>query len=348
MKTLGLLIGLLWLSYHLSAQAVRPVEYGLKEFTIQDKQLGRIDFYVDTTNLHQKGPLFIETNGSGGLPLCLYLAGHRFVTTSTTFGGDTYEKTRRKYHYVILGKPGTRFCDTLKAPNLTVEQYQQNPAKILFSYRPSEEYTRRLSLEWRVRATKAVITYLNRKRFWDGSTIIAYGYSEGGQVVPALAVADKRITHVVPVVGSGLNQFYDNIINWRIKGAKGELTYAQVQDSINAEFKRYADIYQHPTATDKEFGGHSYQRWASFGTTIPFEELRKLNIPIYMIVATADSNSPIYGLDYVPLDFLRLGKKNLTYDTCVGCNHYLISQEQGQAVHHSYMDKLLTWAERHH
>ena len=42
-----------------------------------------------------------------------------------------------------------------------------------------------------------------------------------------------------------------------------------------------------------------------------------------MIVATADDHSPVYGLDYLKLDFIRLGKTNLTYDPCVGCDHFL-------------------------
>jgi len=38
-----------------------------------------------------------------------------------------------------------------------------------------------------------------------------------------------------------------------------------------------------------------------------------LHVPI-SIIAAADENSPVYGLDDVSLDFIRLGKKNLTYD----------------------------------
>jgi hypothetical protein len=69
-------------NFRASAQPVTPAEHGLKEFSIKDKKLGLINFYIDTTNLKRKAPLFIETNGSGGMPLCLYVKGEKFVTTT--------------------------------------------------------------------------------------------------------------------------------------------------------------------------------------------------------------------------------------------------------------------------
>ncbi len=203
-----------------------------------------------------------------------------------------------------------------------------------------------LSLQWRVEATKKVISYLIKQKFWDNTKIVAYGYSEGGQVVPTLAVEDKRVTHIAAVVGSGLNQFYDGIIGWRIKAAKGEITQQQAQDSIDAGLKNVADVYKNPTATDKELGGHSYLRWASFCSIAPFEQLRKLTIPIYIVAATDDNSSPVYGLDYVLLDFVRLGKTNLTYEPCIGCNHYLTSIDNGKEVSHDYLQKILLWVDK--
>lgn len=345
MRTILLLTVLLLLKNVALAQFVTPDGYGLKEYSITDKKLGLIQFYVDTVNILRKAPLFIEVNGSGGLPLCLYIQGNKFVATPTTFSEELFSKTKNKYHYIILGKPGTSFCDTLNV-DLSVAAYQKNPSQIVFAHNPSKEYTKRLSLYWRVQATKIVISYLIDHGFWDKTKLVAYGYSEGGQVVPSLAVEDKRITHIASVVGSGLNQLYDGIISWRIKAAKGELTQQQAQDSVEVSFKRIAEMYRNPTATNKETGGHSYLRWASFGAIIPFEQLRKLTIPIYMIAASQDDSSPIYGLDYVRLEFLRLGKTNLIYDTCVGCNHYLNGPENSKPTSGSYIDKILAWVEQ--
>ena len=329
-------------SNNLKAQPLTPKDNGLKEITLKDPDLGLIRFYVDTENIKKRAPLFIEVNGSGGLPLCIYIKGKGFSALSNTFNAAVIAATKKNFHYIILGKPGTPFCDTINT-NDDVKHYDQHA--LIQNYKYSKEYTARLSLDWRVKATKRVLTYMLQHNFWDGTRIVAYGYSEGGQVAPALAVADKRVTHVVSVVGSGLNQFYDEIMAWRIKAAKGEITQQQAQDSIEAHLKEIKEIYRHPENTTMEYAGHSYKRWASFGKNPPFEELRKLDIPIFMIAGTADSSSPVYGLDYVELDFIRLGKINLTYSPCVGCDHYLNSTENGKVINHGddYLVKILKW-----
>jgi len=339
----SLLVITLLCTINLTAQPTKPVDYGLKAFSLNDNKLGLINFYVDTTGIYEKAPLFIDINGSGGLPLCIYVQGKGFGAMANTFTTEIVANTKAKYHYVILSKPGTPFCDTVNTTQ-SVKEYDLHEA--LKDYKFSDEYTKRLSLQFRIEATKKVISYLIKNKYWDNTKIVAYGYSEGGQVVPGLAVEDKRVTHIAVVAGSGLNQFYDGIVGWRVKAAKGEITQQQAQDSIDARLKIIADVYKNPAATDKEMDGHSYQRWASFCSVAPFEQLRKLTIPIYMVAATADDSSPIYGLDYVPLEFIRLGKTNLTYVPCVGCNHYLASIDNGKQVSHDYLHQILNWVDK--
>lgn len=325
----------------LHAQPLRPADYGLKEIVLRDPSLGVIRFYVSIAKPSIKSPLFFEVNGSGGLPLCLYIKGKGFGSTSLTFDQELLRAAvANSYRYVVLGKPGTLFCDSIET-NMDASHYDAHV--LAASYPFSAEYTRRLSLKWRVEATRKVVDYLTGHGYYDGSKIVAYGYSEGAQVVPSLAVADHRITQVVCVAGSGLNQFYDGILEWRIKAAEGRISQEQAQDSIRVELDQIKEIYRHPHDTSRQFRGHSFQRWASFGSFPPFEQLRKLKIPIYMIVATADDNSPIYGLDYVQLDFIRLGKTNLTYDPCVGCDHYLQRTDNAKQSKADYMGKIMAW-----
>ena len=324
-----------------------PKDYELKQFIIQDKALGIISFYIDTVGLKNKAPIFIEANGSGGIPLCLYIktAGNH-STIFNPFSPPLIDKIKEKFHYVILDKPGTPFCDSV----VTQQPLQGlDMMSVLENYTPTKEYTRRLDLQWRINATKKVITYLIEHGYWDKTKIVAYGYSEGGHMVPSLAASDKRITHAVPVVGIALNQFYDRLVDWRVKAAMGILTQQQAQDSINSYLEIVKDIYAHPNDTQRMYEGHSYKRWASFCSVIPLEQMEKLNIPIYMVVATEDKSSLIYGLDYVPLEFARLGKKNLSYTTCVGCDHGLTSLEHGLPVHHydDITDKIIKWINEH-
>ncbi len=340
MRILIIVLSLLTVSLTGSSQPLTPKDWGFKSFVIKDKTLGTFGFYVDTFNISQKAPLLVSLNGSGGNPLCLYVKHKKKGAVMIGFDRDIQLKTAQDYHFIVLDKPGTPFCDTVYAQKEDLSDQE---------YTPSQEYTKRLSLEWRVEATRKVISYLIKHGYYDKSKIVAWGFSEGGQVVPHLALKDKRVTHLVAVVGSGLNQLYDGIVETRIKAAKGEITHQQAQDKIEADLKVTQDLYRNPTATDREIGGHSYQRWASFGSSIPFESLRQLTIPIYLLASSADGSSPIYGLDYVPLEFIRLGKTNLTYQVCVGCDHVLNQKvvvngkEEVRNLGGEYTDKIIQW-----
>lgn len=332
---------LLSISFVASAQPTKPIEYGLKSFSINDPHLGKINFYLDTVNIGKKAPLFIDINGSGGEPLCFLIKGTKFTSVANTFDTKVIARTADKYHYIILDKPGTPFCDTLKTSQ-TVQTFDLKA--LTTSYQYSREYNEKLSLDWRVAATKKVIGYLIKNHYWDKSKIVAYGYSEGAQVVPALAVSEKRITHIAALAGSGLNQLADGITNWRVKAKNGIVSHEAAQDSVTKKFQRISEIYKDPLSATKMIDGHSYKRWASFGSVPPIEYLRRLKIPIFLVAATNDDSSPIYGLDYVMLEFMRLGKTNLRYEVCVGCNHYLNSTSATPAP--DYLQLVLEWVEK--
>ena len=328
------------------AQPTTPTDWGLKKITISDRAIGKIGFYIDTINIKKKGPVLLYLNGSGGYPLCFYIQGDSSSKVLTTFETNVMKMARADFHYVVIDKPGLAFCDTISFSG-------NDMSELLENYTPPDYYTENLSLEWRVQSARAVIRYLINQGYADKTKIIAWGYSEGGQVVPRLAAEDKRVTHVISVVGSGLNQLYDPIISIRVKIAKGELSHEAGQKKIEELLKQFKDIYQHKDATNKHFEGHTYKRWASFGLADNLNNLTKLTIPIYMLAGTADTNSPILGLDYVPLEFLRLGKTNLTYDVCVGCNHYqqvvesTDKEKSGTELGEIYVNKILKWINHH-
>jgi dipeptidyl aminopeptidase/acylaminoacyl peptidase len=47
----------------------------------------------------------------------------------------------------------------------------------------------------------------------------------------------------------------------------------------------------------------------------------KLNIPILYIAGGKDNNQTVIDMDYAKLEFLRKGKKNLTYKVYPNSNH---------------------------
>jgi esterase/lipase len=218
------------------------------------------------------------------------------------------------FHVVFLSRAGTPFCDTTKVDNF-------NPQKNLEAYRPSEEYIENCGIDWEVRAMSAVLDTILTFLPNSGNEVAAVGISEGGRIVAKLAVEDDRITHLACVVSGGLNQFYSSIINRRLDAASGILTHEEAQDQIDELYETYRQIYSEPKSTDKWYYGHPYKRWGSFCNDLPLEHLVKLEIPICLVNGSKDRSSPILQADYIMLEFIRLGKNNLTYYALPGMDH---------------------------
>ena len=325
------------LTANLFAQPKTPDEYGLKQFCLKDKSLGEINFYVTKNGIEESKPLLILLDGSGHLPIYLLLKnddGKSQIKGTIPF---KYNELSKNYHVVLISKPGTPFLDSIQVN--TYEQYSEN-------YKPSKEYTEKLSLEWRVNSSSKIIDYLSKEVEIKESEIIAIGYSEGGQLVPKLALENGKVTKIINIVGGGLNQFYDFITAERLNSQKGIITADQAQikiDSLNLKFK---DIYNNPNETNKFWLGHTYKRWASFCKDIPIENMQKLEIPILIIASGNDENSPISGLDYVNLEFIRKNKTNLTYKVYPNCDHWFIDQKTKSRKLGEMMEYVINWIEK--
>lgn len=299
-------------------QGKTPEEYGLNHYSIQNSKLGTINFYVTQKSIDKEKPLLIFLDGSGNLPLYSVLQKSDGTSQIMSSVPSNFYRLADKFHFVVISKPGVPFIDSLKA---------DSSEKFAEKYTPSKEYIERLSLEWRVNSASLVIDYLNKKLPIKDNEIFAVGYSEGGQVVPKLALTNKKVTRIVNIVGGGLNQFFDFITASRLKAQKGAITQEQAQKEIDSLTSVFKDIYAHPTATDKFWYGHTYKRWASFCLDIPLNNMLQLNIPILIIAGAYDKNSPITGIDYVQLEFTRQQKQNLTYKVYPNCDHWFNDQE---------------------
>ncbi|MFC1538137.1 alpha/beta hydrolase family protein [Candidatus Latescibacterota bacterium] len=327
---------------NVSAQGVTPGDWCLKEFHIKHEELGDIYYYVTEEGIETEKPLIFAIQGSGGIPSMIYV---KFGEKSTQFGmlpADFISRFSDTFHVAYMAKPGTAFCDTIVVEEL-------NPVEILENYQPTEEYIRNCDLERQVNTSSIVIDELSKKLSITDDKIIIAGISEGGRIVPPLAAMNSKVTHAVCMVSGGLNQFYSSIINNRMDAAAGKITHHEAQEKIDELFAIYENIYKEPTSTDKFYYGHSYKRWGSFCNDIPLEHFLKLDIPIYMLNGSTDRNTPILQADYIKLEFLRIGKSNLTYDVLPGVDHslYEVVVEDGEEKGISHRDeafkKVIDW-----
>jgi hypothetical protein len=333
MKIITLLIPL-FIVQNAFAQGVTPEDWGLKEFHIGHEQLGDIYYYITHEGIDREKPLLFMVIGCGGLPMMIVAQCGEESMQIGTMPPDWISNFSHQFHVASVGRPGTPFCDTV-----TVEEI--NPLEILENYQPSAEYTRKCGMEWQIRASSIVLDSLYSMLPISEGRIIALGASEGGRIVARLAVENKKITHLVCMFSGGLNQFYSSIINYRIDAASGAVTHREAQSAIDSLFDIYKHIYDDPHNTEKSWYGHPYQRWASFCTDIPLEHLVELRIPVLYVGASADRNAPILQADYVMLEFLRLGKTNLTYRVLPGCDHWLteVVVKQGKETRISRRDE---------
>ncbi|MBC9928859.1 alpha/beta hydrolase family protein [Chitinophaga qingshengii] len=298
---------LLWLTTGLNAQPVTPADYHLNAYTLHDAALGDVRYYVSSEGLQTKKPLLVLLDGSGHWPLALLVKEPRRLEVMNTFDRDMMALADR-FHLVLISKPGVPFCDTIQVNKDTVTMDDVDrllPMPYIYRHKNG--------LQWRAQAASKVIDAVCARFPVDQSRVVVYGYSEGAQVAPKVAQLNKKVTHCASIFGSGLNQLYDFIHDARLEAVKGHISYAAAQQRIDSLLRLFEDIYQHPQDTRQEWENNTYQRWAGYGAEPPLQQFSQLNIPLFVVAGMHDANSPVYSLDYLPLEFLRLGKKNLTY-----------------------------------
>ncbi len=179
----------------------------------------------------------------------------------------------------------------------------------------------------------------------DKTKVIVFGFSEGGQVAPRVAVANKKITHCIAFVGGGLNQFFDEIIKNRMLAFKGEISQEESQKRIDNLFADYEKIYQNPDKTSLFWFGHTYKRWSSYTATPTIEYIKKLSIPIYIAQGTDDQSTNVLSADYIRLEFLRLNKHNLTFKNYPGFNHSFQNAKTGENILMTAIEDAINWAD---
>ncbi|MBK6571354.1 MAG: hypothetical protein KA251_06365 [Saprospiraceae bacterium] len=280
------------------SQAVNPEKYGFKNHSLVTKDLGTVNYYVSTPKSSQKKPLLLYVDGSGPMPLFQLVE----KGTASTVPFD-YRKLSEYYHIVLISKPGVPFADSVK----------RDPEHGYPIYPEPAEYTRRLSLDWRVEAAQAVLKKVIKDYPVDQSKVAVMGISEGFQVGAKLAAKCKKITHCVLLVGNGLSQFYDFIIQNRTDAACGIIAEEEAQKNIDSLKLIFEDIYKNAAATDREWFGHTYLRWSSFCKNQPVEDIISLNIPVYLVAASKDRNTSVLSYDYIQIEALRKEKKNITF-----------------------------------
>jgi pimeloyl-ACP methyl ester carboxylesterase len=207
-----------------------------------------------------------------------------------------------------------------------------------------EVYQKKNSLGNRVFRANAVLDYLTANNAFE--KIIVYGHSEGAPVGAKLATINTNITHLGFWAGNALPDYFDFILESRIEYYKGSISDSTAQARINENIAGFNKIASDSLNTDGK--GYTNLRWWSYSEP-PLNNLLKIDIPIYVQVATMDKSAPIESSYMIPLEFARLKKTNLTYKVCVGCDHgFSRTNENGNTERKwkAIFSEFIKWADK--
>jgi pimeloyl-ACP methyl ester carboxylesterase len=295
-----------------------------KTISINDGNLGKIEYHVYKNRINDQKPLIVYLHGSTNFPLYWLNPNGRY-STSTTLNFNTISND---YHIILISKPNTPLVDSIRIAPSGRKQY---PMK--------EGYRERYSLDWRANAADKVIEDALKKLNVDSTRVIIWGHSEGSQVAPAVAVKNEKVTHVISMMGNSLNHLYDFILNERVAAFNGEKSNIEAQATIDSLYAAFEKIYSDPGSTEKEWYGETYYKWSSFSLTSPLENMLKLDLPILYVAGGEDRHS-ILNMDYAKLEFLRKGKDNLTYKVYPNCDHYFMETKTDESGKKEWIDHL--------
>lgn len=295
-----------------------------KTVSVSDDEIGKIQYHVYKNKIEKKKPLLLYLQGSKNFPLFWQNPNGKYSSSTTL----NFKSISEEYHIILISKPNTPLVDKIEVTQSGRKYY---PIK--------ERYQEKYSLDWRANSADIVIDDALKSLKVDPSRIVVWGHSEGSQVAPAVAVKNKKVTHVVAMMGNSLNHLYDFILHERVAALKGKISNEKAQSNIDSLLTEYEKIYKDPKSTREKWYGETYYKWSSFSKVTPLENMLKLDIPILYIAGGADHHS-ILNMDYAKIEFLRKGKDNLTYKVFPNCDHFFLETKTDKSGKKEWIDHL--------
>jgi pimeloyl-ACP methyl ester carboxylesterase len=328
MKFLFLIIIIGFCCKSLSAQDIAPTKrdvlekFGFKEHSIIIESDTTFFYY------HQKpdktpDKLVLYLQGTSPDPLFSVEKEKNKFAIYRWFPAD-YKLLDENYAYAVIAKAGIPAIQRTEQSNY-------------------EKYHNLNSLDYRVKQADTVINFIKNKLIQDVDQIIVYGHSEGAPVAAKLATINSHITHLGFWAGNALPDFYDFALFNSKAVAKGKMTTEDAKKNVMELFDSFNEIARNKDATEASSkDDYTNKRWWSYAEP-PLNNLLKIDIPIYVQVAGNDQSAPIESTYLIPLEFIRLGKTNLTYEICANCDHGFTTKDKD--MWEDIFLKFMTWTQ---
>ena len=301
-------------------------KYGFLEYKIPLDN-DTITFYINNSKkLPDKLVLYLQ--GTSPDPLFSIEKENGIYNSYIWFPSD-YKVLDTTYSYVVIGKTG---ISTFLNDKQDYSKYHQSN-----------------SLENRVFQADTVINYISQNLLKSLQKVIVYGHSEGAPVAAKLATVNKKITHLGFWAGNVLPDFYDFILFERKDAWSGKISEQEAHENILETINSFQQIANNPKDVQADYkNDYTNKRWWSYSEP-PLNNLLNINIPIFVQVATNDESAPIESSFILPLEFIRNGKTNLTFEVCIECDHgFQIEKENGEFVNKwpDVFNKFIDWTNK--
>ncbi len=268
-----------------------------------------IETYISTTKnegLHPKPIIFLLQGSGGNSVFCS--AGDKIYKP---FLFKELQKHKKEWHIICIEKRGVKFGD-----NVNSSGYEKC----------SQEYIEHATKESRGNDVSTVIDYLNDHNIYNQKELVIIGHSEGSMVAPYVAAINSKVTHIVLLGYSATHGLLDFLINQRGELETNKISESEFLENYDWLIGKFKDVYQHGDSL-KELFGHTYKRWNSYSFGVTLEDLMKVDVPIFLGIATSDHSAPAIGSDIVVAEFIKAGKNNLTWKNYIGFDHGFFRHE---------------------
>jgi dienelactone hydrolase len=256
-----------------------------------------------------KKPLFFFRQGSQARPLLEIFEGKYYP--QLPFQMKPY---KNDYHFVMVQKSGTVFLADSTYMALLENALKTGDSSIL-----TKKYQANNNLDKATSQCNQVINYLVKQPWIDTKKVVFCGGSEGFTVGANLvANFNKSITHAILFSGRTGRRFENEIYQNRQAVREGKMNPEDAQKQIEGLYKYWEDVCKYPKSVDKSYGD-TYYAWHSFSIK-NIDNLLKISTPLYIAYGT-DDNEIAIELDFLPLDFIEKGKKNLTLKAYINHDH---------------------------
>ena len=241
---------------------------------------------------------------------------------------DALKDVRDKWNVLFVEKRGVRFGDHAAGHGF------KNCTK---------EYLEWASYEGRVSDVCRVLDALSQRQLIADSPLLIIGSSEGSDVAAGVAAASCYPTHVALLPCSAGHGLHDSLVWFRKELERGDITVEEFQNQYDWLVDKFRDVLGGSrNSTEKSLWGHSYRRWSSHCSGAVLSDLLKVQIPIFLGIPSLDQTE---GIDGVVAEFVKHGKRNLTYRNYIGYDHGFFEHTGGRPKcrHREVLRDILKW-----